>query len=425
MKRILTIISTLLFSSSVIFAQEADMKIGKLVNTGNWFELERVYPAVAADVQTPLLKQMAEVMLASNFNRPAELREKLQKLIAEHQAELGFENVCNMTVMGAMVEGYEGNYAVAADMVKAIAEVVKAATGSLEGTGLSELLAYYEAVREYPSPVLEKPAGDVEISLTEKSDLLWIPVVVNGKTYDFILDTGASFTMISQDLAKDMRAKIIGDPVFVGGGESTGGYGQRAFIENMNVGPVSLKNVIAFVSENPTDDDPLKVDAVLGMDFIERAGEIQIDLAAMTLVIPAQATALPATGRNIILETNIPVVESTDANGNRYTFILDTGASGANLSDLWFAKNAEVAAALPVETQNVWGHGGTVQLEIVKVPEFKLTIGTSSAEFKDLPATVPANGTVSSSRDGRLGMGLLKQFKKVIFNFEEMFVAFE
>ena len=91
------------------------MKVGELFNTSNWFELERVYTAVAADVQTPMLKQMAEVMLASNFNRPAELREKLQKLIAEHQAELGFENVCNMTVMGAMVEGYEGNYAVAAD----------------------------------------------------------------------------------------------------------------------------------------------------------------------------------------------------------------------------------------------------------------------------------------------------------------------
>ena len=220
------------------------MKVGELVNTGNWFELERVYPAVAADVQTPLLKHMAEVMLASNFNRPAELREKLQKLIAEHQTELGFENVCNMTVMGAMVEGYEGNYAVAADMVKAIAEAVKAATGSLESTGLSELLAYYEAVREYPSPVLEKPAGDVEISLTEKSDLFWIPVVVNGKSYDFILDTGASFTMISQDLAKDMGAKIICDPVFVGGA-TAGGYGQRAFIENMSVGPVTLKNDIS------------------------------------------------------------------------------------------------------------------------------------------------------------------------------------
>ena len=401
------------------------MKVGELLNTSDWFELERIYPAVAANVQTPMLKQMAEALLASNFNRPVEFREKLQKLIAEHRAELGFENVCNMTVIGAMVEGYEGNYAVAADMVKAIAEAVKAATGSLEGTGLSELLAYYEAVREYPAPVLEKPAEEIKIALTEKSYLLGIPVVVNGKTYDFILDTGASFTMISQDLANDMGVKIIGDPVFVGGGESTGGYGQRAFIENMNVGPVSFKNVIAFVSENPTDDDPLKVDAVLGMDFIERGGELQIDLAAMTLTIPAQPTVMPASGRNIILERNIPVVETTAANGNRYTFILDTGASGANLSDLWFAKNAEVAAALPVETQNVWGHGGAVQLEIVKIPEYKLTIGTASAEFKDLPATVPANGTVSSSRDGRLGMGLLKQFSKVIFNFEDMFVAFE
>ena len=161
MKRILILISALLLYSSVIFAQEADMKVGKLLNASNWFELERVYPAVAADVQTPMLKHMAEVLLASNFNRPEELREKLQKLIAEHQAEHGFDNVSNKTVKGAMVEGYEGNYAVAADMVKAIADAVKAATGSLEGTGLSELLAYYEAVREYPAPVLEKPAEDI------------------------------------------------------------------------------------------------------------------------------------------------------------------------------------------------------------------------------------------------------------------------
>ncbi|MBQ7310941.1 MAG: aspartyl protease family protein [Alistipes sp.] len=424
MKRFLTIFSTILLSSSVVFGQEADKRVGELLNTSNWFELERVYPTIAADVQTPMLKQMAEVMLASNFNRPAELREKLQKLIAEHQTELGFGNVCNMTVMGAMVEGYEGNYAVAADMVKAIADAVKSANGSLEGTGLSELLAYYEAVREYPAPILEKPAEDVKIALTEKSGLMWIPVVINGKTYDFILDTGASFTMISQDLAKDIGAKIISNPVFVGGGESTGGYGQRAFIENMNIGPISLKNIIAFVSENPSDDDPLKVDAVLGMDFIKRTGEIQIDLSTMTLTIPVQRT-VPANGRNIIFEVNIPIVEASDANGNRYTFILDTGASGDNLSDRWFSKNAETAAALPVETQRTWGHGGDVQNQIVKVPVYKLTIGNASANFKEIPATLPANGTVSSSRDGRLGMSLLKQFNKVIFNFEDMFVAFE
>ena len=294
----------------------------------------------------------------------------------------------------------------------------------MEGTGLSELLAYYEAVREYPAPILERPAEDVKIALTEKSGLMWIPVVVNGKTYDFILDTGASFTMISQDLAKDMAAQIISNPVFVRGGESPGGYGQRAFIENMNLGPVSLKNIIAFVSENPSDDDPLKVDAVLGMDFIKRAGEIQIDLSTMTLTIPVQRT-LPLYGRNIILEVNIPIVEAADVNGNKYTFILDTGASEDNLSDLWFSKNAEIAAKLPTLNQRTWGHGGIVQNQIVKIPEYKLIIDNASADFKEIPAILPANGTASSTRDGRLGMGLLRQFKKAIFNFEDMFVAFE
>lgn len=57
MKRLFTLISALLFSSSLIFAQEADMKVGELLNTSDWFELERVYPAIAANV------------LASNFYR--------------------------------------------------------------------------------------------------------------------------------------------------------------------------------------------------------------------------------------------------------------------------------------------------------------------------------------------------------------------
>ena len=425
MKRILTIISALLFSSSVIFAQEADIKVGELVNTGNWFELERVYPTVASDVQTPMLKQMAEVMLASNFNRPAELREKLQRFIAEHQAELGFENVCNMIAMGAMAEGFEGNYASAADMVKTLAETVKSVAGSLEGTGIEELLAYYEQVRELPAPVVEKPDTDVKIAFSEKSDmLLYIPVSSNGKTYDFIFDTGASLSLISNDIANDLDAKFIGDSVYVGGATG-GGALQRAFIEKMNIGPLTFRNAVVLVSANPLSDDPIKVDAVLGMDFIERLGEIQIDMSDRSLIVPVQKTALPAYGRNIILDQNIPIVEFMDRKGNKLKFVLDTGHSDADLTDLWFAKNAETASALPTETQNTWGHGGTVRHEIVRIPEYTLTIGDTSVTFNNIPASVPAGDTVTSPNDGNLGMALLKKSGKLTISFDEMFVKYE
>lgn len=424
MKRVITIISALLLTSSVVFAQEADKKVGELLNTSNWFELERGYPAIADDVQTPMLKLMAEVMLASNFNRPAELREKLKKLIDEHQEELGFENVCNMSITGALTEGYEGNYGVAADMVKAVADTIKATTGSLEGTGIEELLAFYEDVRELPAPVLEKPDIDVKIPLTEKSGLLWIPVKINGKTYDFIFDTGASLSFISMDLANEFGAKIISKPVFVGG-SGGGGNLQRGLIEKMDVGPISFRNMLALVSNNPSADDPIKVDAVLGMDIIKRLGEIRIDMSDLCLTIPAHNTPLPEYGRNIIFEQNIPHIEAADSNGNKLKFILDTGHSGADLTDLWSSKNMEAISVLPAETQNTWGHGGIVQHKIVKVPEYTLTIGEGSITFSGISAVIPTEDSATTSYDGNLGMGLLKQFKKIIFNFEDMFVVLE
>ncbi len=426
MKRLFITLFSIYIAITMSFAQKADVQVGELINTGNWFELERVYPAAKDDIQTPLLNLMAEVMLASNFNRPDELREKLPKLIAEHQAELGFENVCNLTIMGAIVEGFNGNYGVAADMIGDIANAVKSATGSLEGIGIEELWAYYDVMRQLPAPALEKPDSDVMISFSEISGtLLWLPVCINDKTYNFILDTGASTSLISNDIAKEIGAYIIGDSIFVGGATG-GGNLQRTFIKEMNIGSISFKNVLTFVNDNSAPAEvPFKVDAVLGMDFIERLGEIQIDMADMTLIIPAQKTALPEYGRNILLDRNIPIIEAIDGMGNRMTFTLDTGHSSADLSDSWFSMNTETASTLPIETENIWGHGGTIQQAIVKVPEYTISIGDMPITFYNISAFVPNGNEATSPRDGNLGMELLKKCTKLTINFDEMFVKLE
>lgn len=226
------------------------------------------------------------------------------------------------------------------------------------------------------------------------------------------------------DLANEFGAKIISKPVFVGG-SGGGGNLQRGLIEKMDVGPISFRNMLTLVSNNPSADDPIKVDAVLGMDFIRRLGEIQIDMSDLYLTIPIHNTPIPEYGRNIIFEQNIPHIEATDSNGNKLKFILDTGHSGADLTDLWASKNMETINILPTETQNTWGHGGIVQHKIVKVPECTLTIGEGFITFRGISAVIPTEDSATTSYDGNLGMGLLKQFKKVIFNFEDMFVTLE
>lgn len=426
MKRLYATLLSITFAVTSVFAQQEDVMVGSLINAGDWFELERAYPNIKDNVQTPLLKQMAEVLLAANFNRPDELRSKLPTLIAEHQSEMGFEGVCNMIVMGATVEGFNGNYVVAADMIENIVDAVKRAGGSLEGTGIEELLAFYEAIRNLPAPILEKPNTDIIIPFSEMSDrLLYVPVTINDKAYDFIFDTGASTSLISYNLAKEIGAEIIGNSMYVGGATG-GGDLQRAFIKEMNIGAISYKNVLTFVDSNPTPEEvPISVDAVLGMDFIKRLGEVQIDMLHKTLIVPSKKTALPEYGSNIHLDQNILVVEVFDNNEHRMTFTLDTGHSGADLSELWYSKNARTLSDLPTETQNSWGHGGTLQREIVKVSEYTLTIGDTPITFLNIPAYISTAGIATSSRYGSLGMGLLKRAKRVTINIDDMFVKIE
>lgn len=425
MKRLYATLLALTFALTSALAQQADMLVGRLINSGDWFELERVYPNVKDDVQTPMLKQMAEVFLAYNFNRWDELNEKLPQLIAEHQDRLGYESVCNLINLGAAAEYFNGNYEAAADMVKSMADIIVAATGSLEETGVEELLVCYDSVRELPAPTIDKPDTDVTIAFSDSSGLhIKLPVSINGKTYDFIFDTGASSSLIASEIATEIGAQSVGEPIFVGGATG-GGYLERALIERMDIGPITLRNVLVFVNENSAEDDPLKVDAVLGMDFIKRLGEVQIDMVNHTLRIPAEKSARPEYGKNILLEQNIPVMEVIDEGGDRMTFILDTGNSGADFFDLWFAKNRELVSTLPTETQNTWGHGGIVEQQIVRVPQYTMRIGDRAVTLHATPATIPSGDIVTSPHHGSLGMGLLKSVERVTLNFDDMFVKIE
>ena len=425
MKRLYATFLALTFTLTSALAQQADMLVGRLINSGDWFELKRVYPNVKDDVQTPMLKQMAEVLLAYNFNRWDELNNKLPQLIAEHHDRLGYESICNLINLGAAAEYFNGNYGAAADMVKSMADIIMAATGSLEGTGVEELLVCYDSVRELPASTIDKPDTDVTIAFSDSSGLhIKLPVSINGKIYDFIFDTGASSSLIASEIASEIGAQSVGESIFVGGATG-GGYLERALIERMDIGPITLKNVLVFVNENSAEDDPLKADAVLGMDFIKRLGEVQIDMVNHTLRIPAEKSATPEYGKNILLEQNIPIIEVIDEGGDGMTFILDTGNSGADFFDLWFAKNRELLSTLPTEIQNTWGHGGIVEQQIVRVPEYTMRIGDRAVTLHATPATIPSGDIVTSPHHGSLGMGLLKSIEKVTLNFDDMFVKIE
>ena len=59
-----------LAATQAAIAQNADIRIGTLINESNWFELKRTIETTPRDSVSPLLYRMGTAMTAHYFNRP-------------------------------------------------------------------------------------------------------------------------------------------------------------------------------------------------------------------------------------------------------------------------------------------------------------------------------------------------------------------
>ena len=90
-------------------AQVADMRVGELLNSSDWFTLEKEYPLLKDSVQTPLLGLMSEALLGYYFNRPDETLACVDSLLRYHQEELGLDNITSMLMVRSATEAKRGN----------------------------------------------------------------------------------------------------------------------------------------------------------------------------------------------------------------------------------------------------------------------------------------------------------------------------
>ena len=124
MKRLIIFLS-LCLCLSVARAQTADERVGQLLNTSDWFALERELPTLKASIQTPFLRVMAEALAAVYFGRDDEAVKAIDDLIANHQQEIGFDNTKNMVLIQAQTEARRQRYAKAAEIVGTFVSQVK------------------------------------------------------------------------------------------------------------------------------------------------------------------------------------------------------------------------------------------------------------------------------------------------------------
>jgi len=443
MLRPLLIILLSLFSSLLISAQQPDQRIGELVNTEDWFRLDKEYPILKDSVQTPFLKVVAEAMIARNFNKKQRALECLNELLANHQSDLG-AGVFNFIILRAQLLEEMGQYAEAADFIKYVFDQLK---GQGVTQGLDAMEYYYQHVnvlRELPALSLSRPNHDVSVPFTlkelkpkrieswmrkkdernldAKSVLMSIPVTLHGETIPFHFDTGAGTTFVTEKFVREKGLPLIGDTVTYTGNSK----GLRTFIDSLQIGEITVRNIVAGVGFEKESEllDLVGVGPILGRDVITAIGETQICMDDSTMLFPLKTSPLPAYGRNMLYNSH---VEAT-ADGEKLRFLFDTGNANNNACYLYAAyyntHRETIDKIATTDTISGGGYGIAGAREMKVIRPFCLSIGNMPIQLVE--AVVDEESSLADDHcHGNIGIAAVLQHRKTILNFRDMFVNFE
>ena len=443
MLKTIVIILLSLFSSQVIYAQQPDQRIGELINTEDWFGLDKEYPILKDSIQTLFLKVVAEAMIARNFNQKERALEALNELLSNYQSDLG-AGVFNFIILRAQLLEEMGQYAEAADFIKNVLDQLK---GQGVTQGLDAMEYYYQHVnvlRELPALNLSRPNHDVSVPFTlkelkpkrieswmrkkdernpdAKSVLMSIPVTLHGETIPFHFDTGAGTTFVTEKFVREKGLPLIGDTVTYTGNSK----GLRTFIDSLQIGEITVRNIVAGVGLEKESEllDLVGVGPILGRDVITAIGETQICMDDSTMLFPLKTSPLPVYGRNMLYNSH---VEAT-ADGEKLRFLFDTGNANNNACYLYAAyyntHRETIDKIATTDTISGGGYGIAGAREMKVIRPFCLSIGNMPIQLVE--AVVDEESSlVDDHCHGNIGIAAVLQHRKTILNFRDMFVNFE
>lgn len=410
--------------SCSVLLPKSDKRMMKLLSEQNWFELEKEYKTLSQEVKNPTLSLFAGTLVDIYFNRPDKAIEKIDTLRTYYRKDLDAENYSNLILLYSRMLWQKGEYEKAAtELENFLAEIPTSELKEYEThTSLYGLLSIFKNV---PVPEMIRPQQDVVLPLTieniGRGSVMTVEVIINDKPYKFYLDSGAAMSAISSRLANELGAKTLMDSIEISGANET--IGSLATIDRLSVGDIEYRNPILVVLPPTPVDSIIAFDAILGIDFIRTIGETNIYPNENKIVFPYQFSSLPEYGRNLMMrEDGQPYIDAT-SNKEKLLLNFDTGNVAYDLQYTYYKKHKkEITKVGEKVTVTVGGFGDILEKPAYCLPSFPIRVGNTHVVLSNVNVFTEKVLDAHDTDDGALGYGFIKLFKKVIINFDEMFI---
>jgi hypothetical protein len=232
-----------------------------------------------------------------------------------------------------------------------------------------------------------------------------VPVEINGHRVDWIFDTGANLTTISESGAREMGLDIRQTNAWVKGSTGVKNALHIAVANGLRLGPARLNNVaILIISDEALYISALhyRIQGILGLPVIRALGVSQMSASGSLSISRGQPT--PRQEPNLFFDELRSIVEIRH-DGHALQMYLDTGSNKTDCyASLRVALRPAELGRLKRKRETFAGAGGMLKRSITKLPVLRFELGGRDIQLKNIDFfdKQPAGGV--QYYDGVLGM---------------------
>ena len=281
---------------------------------------------------------------------------------------------------------------------------------SVYQANLAELESWGKAFAALDPQAIVFPSEPVSLQLgISAAGTPSVRVRINGKDYNFWLDTGSTLTVLSSTVAAEAGIAALGQEILRVATFAGSAPVKPAVLKRMEIGPIVITNSPAMIMDaslmriKGAGAEAFRpgqsIDGIIGWDVI-RQFAITMDFAGGTVVFkqPENLGTIGTSAQNLAW-VGKPFVQVRTTRGDTVQFTLDTGAQSTFVNDAVVKK---VRAGTTMLDARIFGIAANLGEKARLIPALRLEIDGKSLLMRDLIVYTRASATLVES-DGILG----------------------
>lgn len=248
--------------------------------------------------------------------------------------------------------------------------------------------------------------------------LMTVPVTMNGVKKDFVFDTGAGLSCITESLAKEMNLTTLPDyGAQVKSFTGVSNHAKVAIAPEVKIGDFTVYNTPFLVYPDNAftfSGGKYVIHGIIGFPVAKKVGSITFEKDQITF----DAEAKTSTEKNLFIEHLRPVL-MLSYKGQLLPFNLDTGANHSKFSKAFYDRfKAEMQNAEEVTSQ-ASGAGGQIKTtSYLALKNQVLQLGKQQIILPRMDINKEEYDVYGPYNYGNIGQDVYAQFSKLIISFQ-------